>query len=485
MDTVKLGLKKYRFSEVLETNISTEYLSDNTTNWGIWEMIRESFQNIMDEAQVMAEHNGGHLADHIWVDSAKVNGQEFHRIRDKGRGADLHQILYLGLSGKRNQGLRGEKGEGQLLAFLVAVKKNIKSYFASQDYVIEPFASQKNGHPHLALRIYRINKPIVGTQILIEKGDYDVQVYIDDRKRYFPDLKAPRKARTTNRKYSIEKAPSVKKSFEEKRGGTNLYMRGIYVKAIDALFSYNLKDAKISRDRDMVSEDNLLEEIKEIWNSEKRQNHLIALINTATGWARSEMEMRIDKFNPQYPDSWRAAFRKVAGSRRAVLWSNDIIAREARRSGYTVLKIERSAVLFALEGCGIKFDYDVTKKSDPCKILKTHTAREGKIFRTFDEITAACNWNANTFVVFKPTGQDSIFDNRLAFYRDDVHYFRRSHIEESTFEELLQTFLHEETHRRFYAPDESREFESGQAHLWLDVIKFAAEIVLKAIKEVK
>ena len=479
MDTIKLGQRKYEFSEVLETNISTEYLGDDATNWGIWEMMRESFQNIMDEAQHSA--NGGHLADHLWVDVTKVNGNEYHRIRDKGRGADLNQILYLGWSGKRGKGMRGEKGEGQLLAFLVGVKEEIDTWFVSKDYAIRPFINTDNGHPHLALQVYRTNKEIIGTQILVEKGNFDVGYYITDRKYFFPDLKKPRKKTVRG----DNKAPSIKKSFEKKRGGTKLYMKGIYVKDINALFSYNLKTAKISRDRDMVSEEDLLVEIREIWNDEKRHNHLVSLISTATGWGCSEIEMRIENFDPQYPDAWRSAFRKVAGGRRAVLWTDDIIAREARRSGYKVLKIERSAVLFALAYCGIKFDHEVASKSDPCKILKTHSAREGKIFRIFDEIAGVCGWNDSIFEVFKPTGRDSEFDNRLAFYKSGVHYFRRSHIEESTFEELFKTFLHEETHRRFGAPDESREFESGQAQLWLEVIKNASKLVLKAIKEVK
>jgi len=481
MDTVKLGLRKYQFSEVLETNISTEYLGDSATNWGIWEMMRESFQNIMDEAQVSAEANGGHLADHLWVNACRVNGKDYHRIRDKGRGADLNQILYLGWSGKRGKGMRGEKGEGQLLAFLVAVKKGIDSWFVSKDYAIQPFINTDNGHPHLSLRVYKTSKEIKGTQILIEKGNYDVANYIKDRRDYFPDLKKPRKVR--NRKTGYRKSsPSVKKSFQEKRGSAKLYMKGIYVKDIDALFSYNLKNTKISRDRDMVSEDDLLVEIREIWNGEKRHAHLVSLISTATGWGCSEMEMRIANFDPQYPAAWRSAFRKVAGGRRAVLWTNDIVAREAGRSGYKVLKIERSVVLFALVECGIKHDYDVAKATDPYRVLKTNE-QEQKLFKIFAEIAELCNWNKTEFKIFKPTGSDSRYDNRLAFHSSGEEFYLRSYIQESTFKELLQTFVHEETHKQFGAPDESREFESGQAKLWMDIVEHTASYVHKQMRD--
>ncbi len=480
MNTVKLGLRKYEFSEVLETNISTEYLGDEATNWGVWEMIRESFQNIMDEAQVSAETNGGHLADHLWIDTGKVNGQEYHRIRDKGRGADLNQILYLGWSGKRGKGMRGEKGEGQLLAFLVGIKKGIDNWFVSKDYAIQPFINTDNGHPHLALKIYRANKEIVGTQILIEKGNHDVGVYIKERRYYFPDLRKPRKM--GYKRKSTEKAPSVKKSFPDKRGQSKLYLKGIYVKDIDALFSYNLKNTKISRDRDMVSEEDLLIEIAEIWDNEKRHKHLTALINAATGWGCSEMEMRIEHFDPEYPAAWRSAFRKVAGGRRAVLWTNDIIAREARRSGYKVLKIERYTVILALELCGIKYDKDVAKACDPYRILKADS-QEKKLFKIFAEIAELCGWDKMEFKVFKPTGRDSQFDNRLAFYLDGEEYYLRSYIRDFEFKSLLRTFVHEETHRQFGAPDESRQFESGQAKLWLDIVENAAGYVHKQIRD--
>ena len=477
MNTVKLGLRKYRFSEVLETNISTEYLGDEATNWGIWEMMRECFQNIMDEAQVSA--NGGHLADHLWVDTAKVDGEEFHRLRDKGRGADLNQILYLGWSGKRGQGMRGEKGEGQLLAFLVSVKKGIESWFVSKDYAIQPFISADNGHPHLALRVYKTSKTMEGTQILIEKGDHEVEVYIRERRYYFPDLRKPRKAK---RKNTTRKAPSVKKSFPDKRGQSKLYLKGIFVKDIDALFSYNLKNTKISRDRDMVSEEDLLIEIAEIWDSEKRHKHLTALINAATGWGCSEMEMRIEHFDPEYPAAWRSAFRKVSGGRRAVLWTNDIVAREVCRSGYKVLKIERLAVILALDLCGIKYDKDVVKTTDPYRVLKTDS-REQKLFKIFAEIIDLCSWNETGFKIFKPSGSDSRYDNRIAFHLNGEEYYLRSYIKEASFKDVLQTFIHEETHKQFGAPDESREFEKGQAKLWMDIVEHAALYVHRQIRD--
>ena len=192
--------------------------------------------------------------------------------------------------------------------------------------------------------------------------------------------------------------------------------------------------------------------------------------------------MRIEHFDPEYPAAWRSAFRKVAGGRRAVLWTNDIIAREARRSGYKVLKIERYTVILALELCGIKYDKDVAKACDPYRILKADS-QEKKLFKIFAEIAELCGWDKMEFKVFKPTGRDSQFDNRLAFYLDGEEYYLRSYIRDFEFKSLLRTFVHEETHRQFGAPDESRQFESGQAKLWLDIVENAAGYVHKQIRD--
>ena len=479
----KLIGKKYDFADILETNISVEYLSDAATNWGIWEMIRECFQNIMDEAQVQAEVAGDHLSDHLTVnDWIKVDGESWWQIADKGRGADLHQILYLGLSGKRDQNLRGEKGEGQLLAFLVAVKEEIGMFFVSQDYAIKPFISKENGHDHLALAVYRTSKPIKGTRILIEKND-DVDYYISDRKYYFPDLKKPRKQRARNYSDSTPRCAPTRKAFKPRDGRPSLFLKGIYVKPIDALLSYNLQESRISRDRDFIDEEDLILEIGPIWGAEKNIDRLKVLIREATSWDSNKIEMRVPEFTPEHPDAWRSAFRKVAGARRAVLWTDDIIAREARRKGYAVLKVERSAIRWALEYCNIKLDSDVAKATDPYRELKPDY-QEQRLFNIFTEIARRCNWSdGRTFKVFKPQGENRGYDNRLAFQKGDETYFLRGHIKNARFEDLLLTFIHEETHRQFRAPDESREFEDGQAELWLNIVKYAAGYVNEQMKK--
>lgn len=462
MKSKRLLGRKYEFEQTLETNISIDYLGDEGTSWGIWEMVRECVQNLMDEAQVQAELKGGHLSEHIWF----WKGDKFWRLRDMGKGAELNDIFYLGFSGKRGSGLRGEKGEGQLLAFLVAAREGIECYFISKDYALEPRISQGNGYGHLVMDLYRRGKEIVGTRVLIGRHSM-VDFYIEGRRDMFPDLVKPRKT-------GVERSPSSRQIFI--KGPSKLFLKGIYVKDIDALFSYNLRESRISRDRDLVSEEDLIGEIQYIWGDETRVANIERLIREGMQWSTDKLEMRMHSVylgSEKLKVAWRKAFRNIAGSRRAVSWTNDIIAREARRKGYQVVKVERSVVSFALFDSGIKQDTDVAKQVDPYRIVQP-TKREKKLFWILREIALLCKRGPAEFKVFKPTGSSGEYDNRLAFQKGDEIYYRRSHISESTLGELVKTWVHEEAHRSSGAPDESREFESTQAEIWLDIVKFAA-----------
>lgn len=469
MNEIRLLNRKYVYESTMETNISTDYVDGTSSTWGEWELVRECMQNMMDEAEAIAQAKGGHLADHLHISQVERNGSEWWYLRDMGRGTDVANILYLGLSGKRGQGCRGEKGEGQLLAFLVAARKKIGLVFASQDYLLIPRISDNNGHPHLVLDLYRAQKPIVGTRIYIENTPA-IKIYLERRHEYFPDLVKPK---------GPEKSPSKRKIFDPDDEGARLYLKGIFVRKIDALFSYNLSQSRISRDRDVVSEDDLIEEIEGIWNEITNSRHIERLLKEACKWGSEMLEMRIPFFalGDRQNKAWRKAFRGLAGQNRAVLWTNDLIAREARRKGYVAVKIEHQPVFEALYQAGIQRDCGVAEAQDPYQELQPNK-NEQAAFAIMEDIAGRCNWeNSRTFKVFKPTGADASYDKRLAFQRGNYLYFNRSHLETAAFGRLLQTFIHEETHRQFGAPDESREFEAGQAKLWLDIVKYASKHV--------
>jgi hypothetical protein len=469
MSTHRFSKYQYHYESTQQTNISADYVDGSSSPWGEWELVRECMQNMMDECDHLAQTQGGHLSDYLHVASIRHDGSDWWSLSDPGRGTDVANILYLGLSGKRGQNYRGEKGEGQLLAFLVAARKGIGIMFRSQDYLLTPRIDRDNGHPHLALDLYRAAKPIQGTVILIQRRP-GIDAYIKTRGAFFPDLVKPR---------GPEKSPSAKKVFKSRTGQSKLYHKGIFVRDIDALFSYNLSESKISRDRDLVSEDDLINEIGQVWNEVTSVPFITRLLQETKSWSSEKLEMRIPRYDlgERQQALWRKVFRELAGHRRAVLWTDDLVAREARRREYVVIKIENKAVFEALWNAGIKRDCDAAQAAEPYEELlptKKHLA----LFAIFGDIAQCCNWeDGRTFRVFKPTGADASYDKRLAFRRGNDLYFNRSYLETAPFGDLLSSFIHEEVHRQFNAPDESREFEEGQAELWLSVVKYAAQLV--------
>jgi len=466
MDDICLSKHNYRYETTIHTNISSQYVDASSSQWSEWEMIRECMQNMMDECEHLAQTRGGHLSDYLHVDRVTLQVRGWWCLHDEGRGTDVSSILYLGLSGKRGQNYRGEKGEGQLLAFLVAARKGIGMMFVSQDYLLTPKIDRDNGHPHLAIDLYRTARPIQGTKIFIE-ATAPVDAYMEDRHNLFPDLVKPKR---------LTKALARNKIFEPRDEGPRLYHKGIFVRPIDALFSYNLTDSKISRDRDVVSEDDLLDEIGQIWNEVSKLPFIRRLLEESESRRSDKLEMRIRRYNlgEKQQARWRKAFRELAGTHRAVLWTDDLVTREAKRKEYVALRIHSQPVFDALFEAGIKRDCDVAQRAEPYKELAP-TGQELTLFAIFNDIADRCNWeDGRTLKVFTPTGADASYDTRLAFQRGDYLYFNRSHLAHSTFGALLQTFVHEETHRQFGAPDESREFEAGQARLWLDIIKYAS-----------
>jgi len=338
---LKINGRRYEFKEQIQTNVSLQYLDDEASRWGVWEMVRECMQNIMDEAEYQADQSGDHLSQHmeIWTD-VKVNRQRFWRIHDRGRGGDLEDILFLGISGKRGSNYRGQKGEGQLMAFLVAVREDIGLYMTSQNWAMEPVIVEGK-YRTLALNIYRSDKSHPGTRIFIE-WNCEADEYLREARGYFPDLKKPRKQRTytpTTQKPKVKRSPSTRALFDEKWESPRLFVKGIYVRHIDALFSYNL-DLPLNRDRNIVDNSELIPAVEEVIGGLKTFDKIRTIVREiAIKDNRHLLEGQVRQLLPDDPKQWASALRKETGSRRTVIWTNDIIATEARLKGYKVIQI--------------------------------------------------------------------------------------------------------------------------------------------------
>ena len=298
-----VGLRRlYKFEKSYPTNISAGYLdAASGSGWSIWEMLRESVQNMMDEAEYMADTNGGELLDYCQV-SLYCDCVE---LKDKGRGVDFAQIFLIGESGKRGTHYRGQKGEGEGLSFLVAARNGINKVMYSQDWAVKArFENNFGGYKVLVFDLYRTAKPLQGTTWRYERTEEIVNVY-NNIGTYFPQLsrKEQRRQDAQDRErereqeqYAKRQQKRYEKTVKAKSTSSNrtiitpvkgqtprMFVRGIFVKDLYSLFSYNLKDVQINRDRNMVNEWDILAEVEKAFNSDD-----LTLAQAVTYWKHAE-----------------------------------------------------------------------------------------------------------------------------------------------------------------------------------------------------
>lgn len=467
---LKINGRRYELKEQIRTNLSMEYLNDDACRWGVWELVRECMQNIMDEAEYQADSQGEHLSQHmgIWAD-VKVNRQRFWRIFDKGRGCDLEDILLLGISGKRGTHYRGQKGEGQLMAFLVAARLGIGCYMTSQDWALEPVVVNGNKYKYLALNIYKAAKPHPGTRIFLGWGT-GVDNYLSDAKYHFPDLKKLRQ-RTTytprTRSPKVEKTPSTRVVFDDKKNCSRLYVKGIFVKEIQALFSYNL-DLPLNRDRNIVSNEDLIPAIGKAISGLKNFDRIRRIIKEVVlSDNRWLLEGQVRQLDPVNPKQWASALRKETGSRRTVLWTHDLIASEARLKGYKVVRVDNLVYKTVLDYAGIRYDSDVANAPEPYKERKTLSTKANRRKRFLAQVAEHLGWTIE-LKVFVPKGDFGEISN--GFYDGGVCWLGYNYLEESPIVDVIRTFLHEYGHQDSAAHDCTRNFENWAFQLCAELL---------------
>jgi hypothetical protein len=325
--------RRYTFKQQLVTNLTIDYVNDSGSKWEVYHAVRESTQNMLDEALYQARENGGEISDYFKVSKKS----EYLEIRDFGRGVDFEAIFFLGASGKRGQDYKGHKGEGEVLSFLVAAREGIDKWMFSKNWAAQPVIVNSGGYQVLALNVYETNKPVEGTVWRYQWCDKIEYIY-DNLSHYFPELsrREMRKQETANKRYDEKKAKREKKyQRQEKkelrvkstistkvimtpREGKNpsLYVRGVYVKDLFSLFSYNL-DVEINRDRSMVDEMLILEQIQKAWNSDDlNEKQCIAYWQKCNSQSDAlEYRRQIRFTNTHNFTMMRNAFTKVFGKK--------------------------------------------------------------------------------------------------------------------------------------------------------------------------
>lgn len=485
--------RRYTFSRQLVTNITLEYVNDTGSKWTALEMIRESVQNMLDEALYQARNKGGDISDYYKLSLKRaVGGGKFLHVthfdlRDYGRGVDLEAIFFLGASGKRGSDYKGHKGEGEVLSFLVAAREGIDKWMFSKKWAAQPVIVEAGGYKVLALNIYETNLDIEGTVWRYEWCPQVEKIH-SNLPHYFPELskremkkeetrerkaEKDRDKRNARNRKEAEKIVRAKSTISTKvimtpRPGKPacLYVKGVYVKELRSLFSYNI-DVEINRDRSMVDDMAILEKIQEAWlSNDLTEKQCIEYWSKAASQADLlEYKQKLNfSTNIENFSMMRQAFTKVFG-KKAFIPTVPVATLDAETIGWKRVKlptnVEDTALALSLDtdksvmgyiGDVIPLNFNSTQE----KLIKQLKKIANKL--GFKDYTVE---GAKKSLAVTNDSVKGLYSNgKITLFETTLNGNRL---------ELLSTYLHEVGHGESRAGDGTRAFTDWFEKLLIEV----------------
>jgi len=303
--------------------LGTLYTPGYRTHWGNWHIVRELYQNSLDEH------------DELGIRAIPVLDRvpEGIVIKDYGRGIGVEGILFK--ERKVTGDLRGTFGEGLKIACNAALRQDYEMQIESPIRSIEPVyvRTEVDGQELVLYFISRPQRPgIIGTTILI-KG-YTGPLFLDRFTQYIspPVHTRPITIGRFTRQDAILREPP-----------NRLYIRDIYVRDLSehapSRFSYNLWEVEPDPDREAEkSTSELHRAIACLWASVTDTVLISQFLEDARDENRYEYGVyfgwydALDLIN-EVRSSWESTWIEVYG-RRAVLWTDPEMARVAEMYGY-------------------------------------------------------------------------------------------------------------------------------------------------------
>lgn len=509
-NNIKAFNRMYTLVDTIKTTISAGYLNDSGSRRNEWECFRETVQNMMDEAQYMVDHNGGVLFDYFTM--YKHQTKPYIVFQDKGRGVDLEKILLIGESGKRGTDYKGQKGEGEILSFLVATRLGLDKMMLSKNWLIKTrfdSYSDNGDYQVLVVDVYKTETPIEGTVWYLEKSS-KIEEYFNERTQYFPELsklamkqKANREEKNYKRYLKARNAERREERKEVKaksthsvseiitpRAGKNatLYVRGVFVKEINALFSYNLTTVEINRDRSMVSDLLIYDHIKTAFDGDD-----LNIRQVETYWQESknrvstkmELKVTFDYTLENNRDLILKGFYKVFG-KKAVLHTDRFASIDASSIGYEVVDIHPMAATLA-QLVGVQTDKQVAGFVGRIQPLKNIPETYNKINETMKAICEVMGVETYPVVIVKRIlgiTEDSVLGMFDPVERK-VLMLQKGY--DTNRIQLLETYIHECGHGNSNCGDGSRGFTQFFETLVIKLMTMETgkqEYIKKLVKEI-
>jgi transposase-like protein len=220
---------------------------------------------------------------------------------------DVDDILLIGYSGKRNEtGTVGEHGEGEIVSFVVAARREMVKVMASRNWLAVGRLEQHEDRTRLVLDIYRTQSPRTGTMWLyIARTIYTA---------YSELLSIHKTVAKMFSNHAYHKRANPKRVLVSPHERGKIYSRGLLVtEDNETLFGYNLA-LNPGRDRAKFSGTEIRTAIKEILTQEATPEIMARIIAAIVNGSTWKIEPQLD-FDVA-PDVVKKALEKVTRSKR-------------------------------------------------------------------------------------------------------------------------------------------------------------------------
>ena len=264
-------------------------------NWGIDRICLDGFQNHLPNDSKGKNAFLQFLVGDKWLnpDEAKLHKDEITKVRfaDDGVGFEYTNLYYLHSNKSDDSKSAGQFGEGLKLISMAAVNLGLGMEIQSRNWVAHVDGEDINlinnlrddeNETHKKL-VYKVDiydgKPIKGSRTIFNTPSKEFIDYALNLPEYILPL--------TKRKYEYygERGDIVDTNIPGK-----VFSKGIYVRDINSLFSYNFDNAELTPDRNDFNNFYLEEEIKGIIKYELDDPEIIKKIvaNLIEAWKYSD-----------------------------------------------------------------------------------------------------------------------------------------------------------------------------------------------------
>jgi hypothetical protein len=439
--------------EQFDVNLTLTYENES---WGEWHIIREFISNALDAV------NGQVQALSISEEAG------FIHIQDNGCGYNLTYAKRIGASSKKNEEQSiGQFGEGTKMAILTCLRKGINLRLASQNWLIIPKSITVDDLEVLVFDVYESAESISGSLVSIVATP-EIKEIIDNKGQYFLQFS------TQSPLFG-----SMTQGIYQSTGQAKLFNKGVYIKDIDTLYSYGLALSNLNRDRNLVDDDTLCSMIRDVWNKvnnpQLMQRYWAESSRTAIG-----NNAKYKEFNYCiYPDwdlsqLWASAFSAFFGE-KAILFTNDLAAKEAQYLGYIPIRLEYCGKTLC-ELIGIPKDSAVISDDYEFTWSGRLSDQEEARLSFFKQITGLLDLECpETVKIFDSYAKS---DKVMGIYNPDKDeiYLKRERLN-GNLEDALETFIHELNHKSTRADDSDRQYADGLS-------KLSAKLILELLKKV-